>query len=450
MPVAVRLYGSAAAFMAKLGKANAGRLVLSLFFKAVLGIQRIFHFETLDDPGFAVLTGGRKVLDRNTLGGWIRAVPLAGVGRFIKQTAARLPKAPCHFISIDEHAIARFTRKFEIQKGFHTIRNKHMKVEKLFFPFDIARRALLPLIVTTGDQGLGTIAAQLLVSLRRRARGACLRVVLDAGAAHDHDELLELAGYRHQVTLVRVPRRPSYRKQWQQLPPKAWARKEEPGRYTGAAPKVVRVAETRMQVKGQSGRQREARTIIVVEQNKRGKDRWHALWIFGDDQTPAWDLVQQFRARQHHEQTYRVLLHDAYVDTAPSGYDKNSPDPDRPRFKPNAITLYAWIAALATNALLDLSRTLPVKFLRAHPRTLRRWFLCIPADIFLTPNTLIVLLRPRRLRSVWHSLIALANRRHVRIPWLNNRRLVLSLQPSTRISPEVAFDPAPNAAGVWC
>ena len=56
------------------GAEKAQRLVLSLFFRAVLGIERIFHFETLDDVGFALLTGGMEVLSRSCLGGMVRAV----------------------------------------------------------------------------------------------------------------------------------------------------------------------------------------------------------------------------------------------------------------------------------------------------------------------------------------------------------------------------------------
>ena len=107
------------------------------------------------------------------------------------------------------------------------------------------------------------------------------------------------------------------------------------------------------------------------------------MWIFGDDETPPYDLVGEFRTRQRHEQTYRVMLHDIYVDTAPSGYNKQSRNPDRPGFKQNALMLFGWLAALATNHLLTLTESLPTRFCRAHPRTLRRWFLCIPAELYL-------------------------------------------------------------------
>jgi hypothetical protein len=53
LPAALALSGVAERTLARtLGSARkARRLVLSLFFRAALGIERIFHFETLDDLG---------------------------------------------------------------------------------------------------------------------------------------------------------------------------------------------------------------------------------------------------------------------------------------------------------------------------------------------------------------------------------------------------------------
>ncbi len=44
MHEAGRPYNVAGRFLGSLGLGNAGRLVLSLYFKAILGIERIFHF----------------------------------------------------------------------------------------------------------------------------------------------------------------------------------------------------------------------------------------------------------------------------------------------------------------------------------------------------------------------------------------------------------------------
>lgn len=428
MPWAVRLGRAAQTCFAKLGADLGVRVVLSLFFKAVVGVPRIFHFETLQDPGFAILSGGPTVLTRHALGSLVRRVAIIGVKRFMKLTSPPITRAGSHTISIDEHVVPRFTRKFSIRKGYHTIRNKHMKVEKLFFAFHTSARWLLSLVATTGNVGLADVTLRMLKSLRRRTRGAQLRIILDAGAAHDHQQLFALADHPGQVTIVRVPRRRAYRAQWLQIPKQSWRAVSEEGPYKAAPPKVVHVADTVMKLRVTRSVAREVRTIVVRETARRGKERWHALWVFGDDCTDRWDIISEFRSRQHHEQTYRVMLHDAHVDTTASGYNKKSPNPARPGFKQNAITLYAWTVALATHALADLTELLPRTFLRAHPRTLRRWFLHTPAALFLGQGTLIVALQPRAMLETWKRLVERINRSRLRIPWLDNRRLILSIE----------------------
>jgi hypothetical protein len=349
-------------------------------------------------------------------------------------------KARRLWLSIDEHTVARFTRKFLIPKGFHTIRNKLMRAEKLFFCFDTVGHTLLSLVATPGNGRLARVSSQLLGALHARSPKSLARVVLDAGAAHNHRELLELADkYPRQVLLVRAPRRSAYLKQWQALPQKLFTSYEEPGRYKGARPKRIHVAETTTPLR--TGKTvRKVRTLVVREEGRRGKDRWHALFIFRDNATDPLSLLQEFRARQHHEQAYRLLLHDAFVDTAPSGYNKKSPNPDRPGFRKNAITLYAWLAGLAVNALRSFTDVLPPQFKFAHPRTLRRWWLHFPADIYLSDKALFVILRPRWYRDWWQERIKHLNAQKIRIPWLGERLLLYSLD--TLPSAEPPNDPS--------
>ena len=455
MRQAVRLDRLARRFLGCLGADRASRLCLSLFFKAVLGIQRIFHFSTLQDPGLAILTGGRKVLSREQLGSWLRQVPTRAVQALLRDSEPTVPRHPEHTISIDEHCVPRFTRKFRIKKGYHTIRNKFMPVEKLFFSFHLGMRSLLSLIVTRGNGKLCLLAHKLRDRLRPRVRGATVYLLLDAGAAQNTDSLLRLVEVPDQITIVRTPRRPAYRRQWEKLPASAWQRLEEPGPYSAAPPKVIHVAQTVTQLRDtrqRPGRSYPVRTIIVREAARRGKERWHALWVFGDDTTPPYKLVERYRQRQHHEQRYRILLHDAFVDTAPSGYNKRSRNPTKPGFLQNALPLYAWLCGLATDALERLGRRLGNRFLHAHPRTLRRYWLCIPAELYLLgTDRLLVVLRVKRLRSLWETLIRRANSDPVRIPWLQNRKLLLALDKKiARPKSAGVNDPATRGPGVWC
>jgi hypothetical protein len=436
MEQAVGLYRVAKGCFGGVGAHRGGRLVLSLFFKAVLGIQRIFHFDSLTDAGLALLTGGSRILSRRTLGGLVRKVSTRAVNTFVRLTQPAVEAAEQLWLSIDEHTVARFTRKFLIPKGFHTVRNKKMRAEKLFVSFETLQRTLLALVVTPGNGRLARVASKMLRALRARCR-ARVRVVLDAGAAHNHRELLELADtLKNQVLLVRTPRRSAYLKRWKALPEHLFTSYEEPGRYKGAVPKRIHVAETTTPLRtGKDSPVRHVRTLIAREEKRQGKDRWHALFVFRDNATDALSLIKEFRARQHHEQTYRVLLHDAFVDTVPSGYFKKSSNPDRPGFRKGAITLYAWLAGLAVNALRSFSSALPPQFLLAHPRTLRRWWLNFPADLYLSNKALFVLLRPRFYRSWWQQHIQHLNAKKIRIPWLGDRLVLYSLDALPREEP---------------
>jgi hypothetical protein len=445
MEDAVELYRRAMSCLGGLGGDKGGRLVLSLYFKAVLGVQRIFHFDSLSDIGFAWLTGGSRILSRNTLGGLVRKASTQGVKKLVRLTQPLLANGRDIAVSLDEHTVARFTRKFLIPKGFHTIRNKKMRAEKLFFSFDTTFHTLLDLVVTPGNGRLARVASQMFQALRRRLRGGRLRAVLDAGAAHNHRELLKLVDDNHRhVLLVRAPRRKAYLDRWKAMPLECFTPFDEPGRYKGAPPKRIGITETLTPMRSDKHSPlRDVRTIVVREEKRRGKDRWHALFIFGDDKTEAVDLVQEFRARQHHEQTYRVMLHDAFVDTLPSGYNKRSRNPDRPGFRQNAISLYAWVTGLAVNLLKSLTAELPPRFRLAHPRTLRRWFLNMRADLYLGKGTLIIIMRPRWFRGWWAKKIERLNKRNIRVPWMDDRLCIYSLGPPPNHGAEPSTDPAP-------
>src|SRR5205085_1356026 len=133
---------------------------------------------------------------------------------------------------------------------------------------------------------------------------------------------------------------------------------EDPGRYVGAKAKQIAVADTTTAIRGIV---QPVRTVVVRENAASGKHRWHALYILHDAITPALALVHEYRTRQHHEQGHRIGVHDLALDTVPSGYPKTSP-PDRPGFRQGPIQLCAWIIALASEALLELSRSLPTRF----------------------------------------------------------------------------------------
>ncbi|MFT3765496.1 MAG: hypothetical protein QM820_08280 [Minicystis sp.] len=441
-----------------LGSADkARRLALSLFFRAVLGIERVFHFETLDDPGFAILSGGQRSMSRSRLGGLVRAVTTAGVKKLTRATEPlRALRNRVVTLSLDAHTIARFTRKFKIPKGYHSIRNKKMRAEKLFYLYWPAARRFLGLVVTRGNATLVDRTVDFIRSLRRRVPLRQLRVIADADASTTNAGLQRLDRFRKTVFLIRAPRRTGYVDTWKRLPRARFTPYEEPGRYRGAKPKEIEIAETTTTITGIA---RPLRTIVVRERAMKGKDRWHALFILHDDTTPALDLLHEYRTRQHHEQGHRIGVHDLWIDTSPSGYPKHG-RPERPGFRQGPFTLCAWIAALAWDALRALGHDLPARFHLAHPRTLRRWVLMRDADLILTPSHLLVVLAFTQRRAWLRPLVQRFNEAEVALPWLGGRRVVMGFaagaQPLSDARPvlagaaEAGSGSAKGCGGVWC
>lgn len=396
----------------------------------LVGLRRIFHLETAEDPGLGRLTGGRRAWSRQRFGAWLRALPERAVTRFLQRSAPRPQRGPGRGgilrVSLDEHAVPRWTRKFRLPKGYHTTRNKHMKVEKLFTGFDLRGRQFLRLWSTPGNVELYQVARRLAQRLRRPGGGARLRLLLDAGAAKRDAAAAALLRATPGVTvLLRAPRHPGRLRHWRALPARAFQALREPGPFTGAPPKVLRVAETRTPLAGDRPGQRGVRTIVAVEASgapagRLRKERWHILYV-NDERTPAYRLIQEFRQRQHHEQGYRIGVHDLDLDAVPSGYAKAS-RPHRPAFRPAALTWAAWTKLLTANLLDRLGARLGPPWRHVHPRTLRRTFLNRPGTLRETPDTLLVALDWFPEQAVLRPLVDALNAARVRLPGPGGRR----------------------------
>ena len=131
------------------------RGLLTSVFALVVGLERIWHLDEMEDVGFALLSGGRRCPSRYAIGSWRRHLPWYEVDAFCRRTS------PWHLIqgddvltSYDEHTIPRWTRKFCIPKGYVTTRNKYMRCEKLFYTFDLSHDRFLAVRATPGDRGL--------------------------------------------------------------------------------------------------------------------------------------------------------------------------------------------------------------------------------------------------------------------------------------------------------
>jgi hypothetical protein len=91
---------------------------LTSVFMPVVGLERVFHLESLDDPGFAVLSGAaRHCPSRQLVGAWRRHLVWHEVDRFCHRTSPwELLQDLEALLSFDEHTIPRWTKKFSTRK----------------------------------------------------------------------------------------------------------------------------------------------------------------------------------------------------------------------------------------------------------------------------------------------------------------------------------------------
>jgi hypothetical protein len=406
--------------------------LLTSAFAPVVGLERLWHLEEMEDLGFALLTGGRRCPSRQTIGGWRRHLTWHAVDAFCRRTCPwHLVRGDDAMVSFDEHTIPRWTRKFRIGKGYVTTRNKYMRCEKLFYSFSINSGRFLAVRATPGNWGLADVAVPLLQQVLDRGRPRTVHALFDAGAGKadaDVRALWDLAeeDRRLDVTL-RACRYPHRLRQWKQLPSGVFVSIAEEGVCVGAPPKEIRLAETETVLKGESPEQA-MRTIVcreVVPGPKR--DRWHPLYTTSAG-FPE-DVLRVFRSRQYHEQAYRVAVYDAFLDAVPCGYDKESPDRQRPRFHRGPLQLIGWLIALVYNAVGDFASALAGDFEGGHLRTLRRMFFHRPGTLYATPEALIVHIDPFGCQEAVIPVVDAFNAARHRLPWLENRLVVISLSP---------------------
>ncbi len=415
------------------------RGLLTSVFALVVGLERIWHLQEMEDGGFALLTGGRRCPSRYTVGGWRRHLRWYEVDAFCRRTSPwQLIQGAAALVSYDEHTIPRWTHKFHIQKGYVTTRNKYMRCEKLFYTYDLLSGRYLAVRATPGDWGLIDLAVPLTRQTLACGQPSYVHALFDAGAGQSDAgvralwDLVQECDPRLDVTL-RACRYPHRVRAWKALAGDLFVPYQEPGPYVGAPPKEIRLAQTETVLKDESPEQA-VRTVIcreIVPGPK--KDRWHPLYstsLLEED-----EVLQQFRRRQLHEQAYRVGVYDEFLDAVPCGYDKESPDPKRPRFHRGPLQMIGWLVALVYNAVADLATELAGDLGGSHVRTLRRMFFNRPGTLYETPEAVIVQLDPFGGQEALAPVLDTYNAAQHRLPWLQNRRVVISLTPQTRPRP---------------
>ena len=403
---------------------TAFRSVSTCYWMTMLSIPRIFHVPGVGDVGFALLTGGTTAPSRSSVYSWMGRLKTSAMKKFRRLTepVAGLAGALLR-LSLDAHAVPCFTRKFAISKAYHTIRNKYMKLEQLYYFFDLARDRLLSLAVTPAALGLHQVMRSLTEGIRRRTCAAAVRVLLDAAAAKDEAELVKLMATPGVEVVARAVRHPKYMKQWRAIPEGRWTAHEEPDETKGRPPRVLEVANTTTRI----GPDRTpVRTIVAREYHGRNKKECYHVLYTNVTHEHAYSLVNEFRQRQRHEQAYRVGVHDLNLDALTHGYEKDT-KPEAPAFDEARVGLVAWIKALAFNALQRFKSHLPEPFSRMTAGSLMRHFVLRPGKLYATADEIIVEIAPHPSRAALEGYVEKLNEAGHRIPWLGNRHLRIVL-----------------------
>ena len=411
---------------------------MTSIFGLVVGLERVFHLEEMEDVGFTLLCGGRECPTRQRVGAWRRHLPWYEVDAFCRRTCPwQLIQGQDASCSFDEHTIPRWTRKFRIGKGYVTTRNKYMRCEKLFCSYSLEARRFLAVRGTPGSWGLDEMAIPLTQQVLRCGQPRSLHAFFDAGAGKSDARvraLWDLAETTDNLEItLRACRYPHRLKRWKQLPSGLFVSVEEPGLCKGAPPKEIRLAETATILKGETAEQA-IRTIVCREVRPGPKaDRWHPLYTTAE--ASPLDTLTAFRQRQHEEQAFRVEVHDEFVNAVPCGYDKQSPDRKRPRFHRGPLQMIGWLVALVYNAVADFAEELDGNFVGKQVDTLRRKFFNRSGRLYCTPEALIVYLDPFAGQEALIPVIDNFNAARHRVPWLENRLVVVSLSPKSRAGP---------------
>ena len=229
--------------------------LLTSVFSLVVGLERIFHLDEMEDAGFARLCGGRRCPSRHTVGGWRRHLPWYEVDAFCRRTCPwHLLHNEDALVSFDEHTIPRWTQEIPHRQGLrhhpqqvHALRETVHRLRPGQRPFPdacAARRA---------TANLQDLAVPLVQQVLRQGRPRSLHALFDAGAGKSDAGVRALWDLAEQhanldVTL-RACRYPHRMRAWKQLPSGLFVSVEEPGVCVGAPPKEVRLAETQTVLK---------------------------------------------------------------------------------------------------------------------------------------------------------------------------------------------------------
>ncbi len=408
--------------------------VLTLLACGIMGIARLFHLEDVWDEGVALFTGRARLLTRQGIYRIFRRLRKAHITQFYEKTRPPICEGEDLWVSLDEHVVARWTKKIHLPGTRHPTRNRPMKADKLFYAYEWVKGILLALVLKDGATKLCHVACAIAKELFERYTPGSLKIILDAGGC----SLKALKGLhrlakKHPITFyVKAVKTPQLKALWykaierfgtQQMvhPDDAELPKEQQ--------RLLQVAEVYTALLGCG---QEIRTILIYHPKEEREQRRLIVIYTNDGRSSPAEVYAHFGKRQRHELTYRVLTHDLNLDVLPKTYAVHPKDPQKPKRKIKLAFLIAWIKALAFNLIRTWQKeALPEAFHQTTVGTLVRKFLRKNATIELTGEVVRVTLEYFRDQRHLLEYVQSINAQKLKIPWLDDRILQIQLTQPT-------------------
>lgn len=399
---------------------------LTIFFSSLFGIPRMFHLADINDSGFALLTSRRTVMSRSYIYSWLKSCPKSLLEAFYHKSrtvGVDLPQDQELKVSIDEHVIVRWTKKFDMAGTLWPTRGKSGKADKIFYVYALAKRLLLSCLPLPANKKLSYCMVQLIKDLRKTYGIHRVRAILDAGGCKGFPiaKLLRMSGV---TFIVKGYRWAKLVESWENLPRSIFKKRVDPAdaykRKLYQPKRFLYVANTATKIKGCK---KLLRTILIYyPKEKILKDRYIAIFT-NDETSDCIDIIREYRSRQSHEMVYRDMKYHLSLDQIPPSTSPGQ-NPENRRFYPKPLLFFGWIKALVFNTVQNFQRTFRGPIAKMRVGTLVRKYFARSGSIYKTQQNLILQFDYFKGQDSLISYCEKINAMRLAVPWLDDRKIL--------------------------
>jgi len=385
------------------------------------GVKRISHLANISDIGFGLFTGVIRTLTPAAVLNLSLSVDKDKIHKFVKATGENpvdKDNEGVHTnISVDEHVIPEWTEDIKREKTRVPTRGRVMKAIKAIYSFNLDTQRFISLKVKGGKSTLSTVLPEIISELKSKVTGK-IRLFFDRGGYKGtlFKDLIEDEGLSF-VTLAKGYSKS--KEQWDKIPDSEFKPLEKLPLVSKKFNKgnwYYKDTETKI-----GNCPYPIRSIVLKDKKAKDEKKKYRVIFTDDNKTHPVCLINQYSVHWRHENGYKVLKNDLYIDNMPKGYviKKNTGNKTVVN-RPERTLLLGWLKGLTFNLIKDFSNNLGDKYKNSTAGTIIRLFLRRPGYIRVESGNLIVSLLPFKHQDVLVPYIENINQQNIRIPWLGD------------------------------